>query len=476
MSAVTRPSTGTAAQIKRRLFPLQVAVMLQGFLLWVPIEKLFMTEIGFTPVTVGVMAAAYAAVVPLVEFPSGILADRWSRRGVMIIGALSLAISSLVGGLSDNVITYIVAAMILGIYFAMNSGTVDAVVYDTLLEETGTNDGYERQIGRVRLLESGSFVVSAVIGGLVAEWTSTRVPYFVTIPAILLAIVAFLVFREPQLHRATEREPLRRHIAVTLSTMLRHRDVLAIGTLGAVAALVTTTVVEFGPLWLVAMAAPAALYGPYWAALMASFGGGGLLAGRVKLDSPVIAAVVAALAIMAGVLLTFSPLLPVVIIAQVLLALLMMIIGIHASRLLHDAVPSTIRAGVASGVGTLSWVVFLPFALILGWLARSQGVPRSGWMIVGATAVVGVLAVLAAIRHRAATIPTPDPPEVTCRDLVEQVTDYLESALETADRQRIEEHLAGCAGCSGYLHQLRTTVAVLRTLDRAEGTDSRTDT
>ena len=39
-----------------------------------------MSEIGFDPASVGVMAAAYAAVVPIIEIPSGILADRWSRH------------------------------------------------------------------------------------------------------------------------------------------------------------------------------------------------------------------------------------------------------------------------------------------------------------------------------------------------------------------------------------------------------------
>ena len=33
-------------------------------MLWVPVEKLFMSEIGFDPAAVGLMAAAYAAVVP----------------------------------------------------------------------------------------------------------------------------------------------------------------------------------------------------------------------------------------------------------------------------------------------------------------------------------------------------------------------------------------------------------------------------
>jgi hypothetical protein len=67
--------------LTRRLLPLQIGVALQGLILWVPIEKLFMTEIGFDAAAVGTMAAAYAAVVPLLEVPSGILADR--RRGAV---------------------------------------------------------------------------------------------------------------------------------------------------------------------------------------------------------------------------------------------------------------------------------------------------------------------------------------------------------------------------------------------------------
>src|SRR5205814_611158 len=52
--------------------------------------------------------------------------------GHPIISSAAAAASALVGGLSHNVATYIVAALILGVYFAMNSGTVDSVVYDTV--------------------------------------------------------------------------------------------------------------------------------------------------------------------------------------------------------------------------------------------------------------------------------------------------------------------------------------------------------
>src|SRR5207253_425963 len=132
----------------RRFLPLMAGMALQGLNLWVPVEKLFMSEIGFTPASVGVMAAAYAAVVPLLEVPSGVLADRWSRNKIMVLACVAVVVSSLIGGLSHGVGTYVVSAVVLGAYFALSSGTVDSIVYDTVVEETGSSEGYETWIGR----------------------------------------------------------------------------------------------------------------------------------------------------------------------------------------------------------------------------------------------------------------------------------------------------------------------------------------
>ena len=120
--------------LRLRLRPLYVAAALQGVVLWVPVEKLFMKSIGFSVAQMGIVAACYAAIVPFLEIPSGILADRWSRRGVLIAADIALAASSLVGGLSTSVGTYIVAAFLLGTFFALQSGTVDSIIYDTLWE------------------------------------------------------------------------------------------------------------------------------------------------------------------------------------------------------------------------------------------------------------------------------------------------------------------------------------------------------
>ena len=50
--------------------------------------------------------------------------------------------------------------------------------------------------------------------------------------------------------------------------------------------------------------------------------------------------------------------------------------------------------------------------------------------------------------------------ELTCFEVVELVTAYLDGALGAADRERVEEHLVFCDGCSTYLEQIRQTVAL----------------
>ena len=50
--------------------------------------------------------------------------------------------------------------------------------------------------------------------------------------------------------------------------------------------------------------------------------------------------------------------------------------------------------------------------------------------------------------------------EITCRELVELITDYLEGAMAPEDRSRFEEHLSICDGCTNYLGQLRETILI----------------
>jgi anti-sigma factor RsiW len=49
-------------------------------------------------------------------------------------------------------------------------------------------------------------------------------------------------------------------------------------------------------------------------------------------------------------------------------------------------------------------------------------------------------------------------PDLSCRELVELVTDYLEEKLSPEDRTRFEMHLTYCDWCRTYVGQMRQVV------------------
>jgi anti-sigma factor RsiW len=58
--------------------------------------------------------------------------------------------------------------------------------------------------------------------------------------------------------------------------------------------------------------------------------------------------------------------------------------------------------------------------------------------------------------------------QLSCQELVELVTDYLEGQLPPDDRARFERHLEPCAGCRAYVEQMRATIELTGELQPAD--------
>jgi hypothetical protein len=48
--------------------------------------------------------------------------------------------------------------------------------------------------------------------------------------------------------------------------------------------------------------------------------------------------------------------------------------------------------------------------------------------------------------------------DLSCKELMELVTEYLENSLPLSEKAQFKAHLALCQGCRIYLDQLRQTV------------------
>jgi anti-sigma factor RsiW len=61
--------------------------------------------------------------------------------------------------------------------------------------------------------------------------------------------------------------------------------------------------------------------------------------------------------------------------------------------------------------------------------------------------------------------------DLTCKELVELVTGYLDGSLRGRRRRRFEAHLAACDGCTRYLRQMEATIRATGTLTEEQVTE-----
>ena len=65
--------------------------------------------------------------------------------------------------------------------------------------------------------------------------------------------------------------------------------------------------------------------------------------------------------------------------------------------------------------------------------------------------------------------------DLTCRELVEVITDFFDGAMIDADRERFERHLSECSGCQAVVSQFRTTTEVTGRLTEGQVSDEQRD-
>ena len=377
-------ATPVARSVTKRLRSLYATAFIHSFVLWYSIEKLFMRSVGLNDYLITIATLVYIVVMMAANIPLGLLADRWSRKGVLYLATCALIGSSLVCGFSHGLPMYAAGISLWGLFYAAYAGTYDSAVYDVVLEETGSAEAFERCYGRVQMSEAAAFVASALCSAAVAHYAALRLEYFVTIPLTCCAFLTLSWFREPSMHRTVPRLHLGAHVGRIVRGTTR-------GNVGwIVAALVANCVVmrlliEFYQLWYLGLALPVIWYGPGCALRYSGAWGGGALANRLRGGRTMLMIGFGTLVIACG-LFARDPRL--VIGAQVVTIFGVTVLNIGLTRHLHDAMPSTIRAGASSVVSTIGYGVFVPTALAFGLFSRGRGIFEAAIFVVVPLAVM----------------------------------------------------------------------------------------
>jgi DHA3 family tetracycline resistance protein-like MFS transporter len=144
---------------------------------WTVAAVFFVTELGMSPLELVLTGTALEVAYFLFEVPTGIVADTYSRRASVVVGALILGLGFVATGLASGVLVVLVAAAVMGFGWTFKSGAEDAWLADELGTENVASP-YQRgaQVARAgALLGIGAAIGLAlvdlrlpiVVGGLV---------------------------------------------------------------------------------------------------------------------------------------------------------------------------------------------------------------------------------------------------------------------------------------------------------------------
>lgn len=260
-----------------QIHKLYLSNFLTGLVFWYGIEKLFMQSIGINAIGIGAATAVFLVFNLIFDIPAGILADKWSRKGVLIISSIALAMCSVLLGASHGLLLYAVGEIFYGVYIVSTSGTYNALTYD-MLHEDGKADQYSKISGKAYALFLAGAGVANVASGFIAQQYGYRATYFITVVSCLINILVLVTIREPRFHKADKKERVLSQLRVASSAISKIKLVRVLVIVLSVLSISELFKSEFGQLYMVRYFSSPQIIGLLWAAYAFTWSLGSLIA------------------------------------------------------------------------------------------------------------------------------------------------------------------------------------------------------
>jgi MFS family permease len=174
---------------------LRLVEMCTAALFVVPVIVMFFSLRGVDMALFLLTQAFFRAGVIVLEVPTGYLADAWSRRNTLLVGTVFY-----LAGLGTMLVAYgfwmmVAAELLMAVGCVMFSGTVSAILYDTLTT-LGERHRAREEMGKLRQWEQMAVGVSMLGGGVLYQ-VSPELPVILTIVCFALALGVLATLPEP---------------------------------------------------------------------------------------------------------------------------------------------------------------------------------------------------------------------------------------------------------------------------------------
>jgi len=253
------------------------------------IERLFWEQRGMTVELVVYTEMIYAATVVLLEVPTGILADRLSRKALIVAGAaMGCCEFALLLG-ATRFWHFALVVVLAGIGRSAGSGSENALLYDSLAL-SGRAATFEKQLGRLNACDLTGTMLAALCGGLLAARFPLELNYWLSLGSAVVSLAFACWLAEPAAvpgpAEPDEGEaraiPIREHLRVSLRFFRNRPGVSLVLLAGMMMGAALNFIEEFWQLYVVKLGVPVGAFGLVSAGLFLLRLPGSLLAYKLK--------------------------------------------------------------------------------------------------------------------------------------------------------------------------------------------------
>lgn len=135
----------------------------------------------------------------LLEVPTGVFSDMIGRKRTLVLGAMATMISTALYATGGFYWVLTLGAIFEGLSRALYSGNNQALLHDTLAE-TNEEGEYSEFYGKTMSAEHLGLVITAIAGGIIANWSFPLVMWLSVIPAVIGVFVSLKIV-EPKVHK-----------------------------------------------------------------------------------------------------------------------------------------------------------------------------------------------------------------------------------------------------------------------------------
>lgn len=164
-----------------------------------PFYVLMMQDNGLTPMQVSVALLIWSATSFLLEIPSGVVADKYSRKHVLVFAQLVRILGYALWLLFPSFLGFVLGFILWGAKSAFTSGTYDALVYDELKEMQAEKE-FTKYIGKINGISYLGLLASALGASVAIHWGYS----FVLIISLLSLFISALAISSVPKAKAVE--------------------------------------------------------------------------------------------------------------------------------------------------------------------------------------------------------------------------------------------------------------------------------